>query len=132
MITGVVTADREAVVRLTVRGPERQELTIEAVIDTGFDGWLSLPPNSIARLRLPWRQRGRAILADGSESVFDIYEGTAIWDRQPRRIPVDEAETAPLVGMSLLWEHELVIQLRPRGRVAITRLTQERNNGGFR
>jgi predicted aspartyl protease len=38
MITGVVTADREAVIRLTVRGPVGQEHEVEAVIDTGFDG----------------------------------------------------------------------------------------------
>jgi len=37
MITGVVTADREAVIRLSVRGPTDQEHEVEAVIDTGFD-----------------------------------------------------------------------------------------------
>jgi len=43
MISGVVTGDRQAVIRLTVRGPTGQEQEIEAVIDTGFDGCLSLP-----------------------------------------------------------------------------------------
>lgn len=42
MITGVVTADREAVMRLSVRGPTAQEHEIEAVIDTGFDGSLGI------------------------------------------------------------------------------------------
>ena len=96
MITGVVTADREAVIGLVVRGPAGQEQHIEAVVDTGFDGWCSLPPALIALLRLPWRRRGRALLADGSESVFDIYEGTVVWEGRPRRIVVDEADTAPL------------------------------------
>jgi hypothetical protein len=32
MITGVVTACRQAIIRLTVRGPERQEQEIDAVI----------------------------------------------------------------------------------------------------
>lgn len=80
MITGVVTADREAVIGLAVRGPTGQEQQIEAVVDTGFDGWSSLPPALIALLGLPWRRRGRALLADGSESVFDIYEGTVVWE----------------------------------------------------
>jgi len=78
MITGIVTADREALIRLTVRGPTGQERRLEAVIDTGFDGWLTLPPTLIAQLGLPWRRRGRALLADGSESVFDIYEATVV------------------------------------------------------
>ena len=38
MILGIVTIAREAVINLTVRGPNGQEQEIEAVIDTGFDG----------------------------------------------------------------------------------------------
>ena len=43
MITGLVNIDREATIRLRVRGPGWQQQLIEAIIDTGFDGWLSLP-----------------------------------------------------------------------------------------
>jgi len=120
MIRGHVTPDQEATVRLDVRGPDGSEQTVEAVLDTGFDGWLSLPSLLVGALRLHWRQRGRAILADGNESVFDIYEGTVVWDGQPRRVPVDEAETVPLVGMSLPEGHELKIQVRAGGAVTIT------------
>lgn len=83
---------------------------------------LSLPTTLIVMLGLPWRRRGRAFLADGSESLFDIYEGTVIWDKRRRRIPVDEADTAPLVGMALLSGYELNIQVRARGKVTIASL----------
>jgi hypothetical protein len=53
---------------------------VNALVDTGFDGWLSLPPALIASLGLAWHRRGRAILADGSETVFDIYAGALVWD----------------------------------------------------
>ena len=43
-----------------------------------FDGWLTLPAETIERLELQWRRRGRALLADGSECVFDIYEGRSV------------------------------------------------------
>jgi len=119
MITGVVTADREATIRLSVRGPTGSEHAIETVIDTGFDGRLSLPPLLVSHLGLPWRRRGRGLLADGSESVFDIYEATVIWDGHPRRVPVDEADTAPLIGMSLLEGYELTVQVRSGGNVTI-------------
>ncbi|MDA1055396.1 MAG: clan AA aspartic protease [Planctomycetota bacterium] len=122
MITGEVTADREAIIRLVVRSPSDGELEIDAIADTGFDGWLSLPPSLISRLGLPWRQRGRALLADGSESIFDIYEGIVVWDGHARRVTLDEADTAPLVGMSLLGGYELTIQVRTGGSVAIARL----------
>jgi clan AA aspartic protease len=124
MISGIVTADRQALIHLTVRGPTGQEQEIEAIIDTGFDGCLSLPSSVIVSLDLPWRERGRALLADGSESVFDIYESTVLWDGQARRIPVHEAETIPLIGMSLLQGHELTVQVQPGGNVAIRRLSQ--------
>jgi clan AA aspartic protease len=124
MITGVVKDDRQAVIRLTVRGPAGQEQKIEAIIDTGFDGWLSLPSSIIARLGLVWRRRGRALLADGSESVFDIFEATVDWDGEARRIPVDGAETIPLVGMSLLEGYELTVQVQAGGNVMVRSLLQ--------
>jgi clan AA aspartic protease len=124
MITGVVTASLQAIIRLTVRGPEGQEQEVEAVIDTGFDGTLTLPPALIAALGLAWRRRGRALLADGSESLFDIYEATAVWDGEPRRIAVDEANMDPLVGMSLLYGYELIVQAVESGSVVIQPLPQ--------
>jgi clan AA aspartic protease len=124
MITGAVTDRREAVIRLKVRGPAGQDQEIEAVVDTGFDGWLSLPSSIIAQLGLPWRRRGRALLADGSETVFDIYEATVDWDGKSRRIPVDRAETVPLIGMSLLEGYELTVQIQPGGNVTVRALLQ--------
>jgi clan AA aspartic protease len=121
MITGIVTAELEAVVRLTVHGPRRHR-RIDAVIDTGFDGGISLPPDVISSLGLPWRRRGLAMLADDSDIVFDIYEGVVVWDRRRRRVPVDEADTAPLVGMALLAGFELNAQVRTDGKVTIKRL----------
>ncbi len=125
MITGVVTHRREAVIRLRVRGPAGQDQEIEAIIDTGFDGWLSLPSSIVGQLGLVWRQRGRALLADGSECVFDIYEATVDWDGQMRRIPVDAAETFPLIGMSLLEGYELSVEVQPGGTVTLRPLSPE-------
>jgi clan AA aspartic protease len=122
MITGTVTAGLQAVVRFTIRGPTGRTRRVTAVLDTGYDGWLSLPPALITLLRLPWRRRGRATLADGSDSIFDIYEGTVVWERRRRRIPVDEADTAPLVGMALLEGYDLNVRVRAGGKVIIRRV----------
>jgi clan AA aspartic protease len=127
MISGVVTGDRQAVIHLAVRGPTGQEQEIEAIIDTGFDGCLSLPSSVISFLGLDWRERGRALLADGSESVFDIYEGTVLWEGHLRRIPVHEADTTPLIGMSLLQGYELTIQVQPGGSVTVKPLSQAKS-----
>ena len=69
MITGVVNADLEAVVRLRLRGPTGQERDISAVIDTGFNGFLTLPPGLVRRLALPRIARARAVVAHGRERL---------------------------------------------------------------
>jgi clan AA aspartic protease len=123
MITGVVKGDK-ARIRLKIRGSRGREQEIEAVIDTGFTAWLTLPPSEIAALGLPWQRVDPGIMADGSESLFDIYSATVRWDGRSRRIPVDEADTEPLVGMALLKGYELKMQVRPRGKVTIKRLSR--------
>lgn len=55
MITGVVNVDCEATIRLVVRGPNGQQCEVEAVIDTGFSGFLTLPTTIITSLGLAWR-----------------------------------------------------------------------------
>ena len=122
MITGHVTIYREAVISLSVKGPEGQSREIDAVIDTGFNGFLTLPASLIQELGLVWRRRGRAMLADGSDSLFDIYEATVTWDDRPRRIAVDEVNSDPLIGMSLLYGYELTVQVIDGGRVVINPL----------
>lgn len=122
MINGRVTVYREAVISLSVKGPEDQYTEIDAVIDTRFNGFLTLPASLIQELGLVWRRRGRAMLADGSESLFDIYEATITWDGRPRRIAVDEVNCDPLIGMSLLYGYELTVQVVDGGRVVINPL----------
>ena len=124
MITGVVQS-REGRIQLTVRGPRNQERKIEAVIDTGYNAALALPPSLVASLGLRWKTFGRGILGDGSECLFDVYVGTVVWDGNERRVLVDEADTEPLVGMALLTGYELKMEVRSRGKVTIKRLPRK-------
>ena len=119
MIEGVVNAAYEAVVSLTLDGPAGQTRDIGAVVDTGFNGFLTLPPAVVAELGLPFVSIGRATLADGSEISYDIYGVTVLWDGQRIYIEADAADTTPLVGMLLLDGHDLNIQVRDGGRVVI-------------
>ena len=123
MIAGVVTTSREAIIRLLVRGFGGEEREIEAVVDTGYNGSLALPPALVATLGLPWSRRGRGLLADGGESLFDIHEEVVVWDNQPRQVAVDVMDTNPLVGMSLLYGYELTLQGMDGGSVVIKALS---------
>ncbi|GJD15427.1 hypothetical protein RIVM261_003830 [Rivularia sp. IAM M-261] len=75
MITGKVI-DYEAIIRISICDSSGQVYDRDAIIDTGFDGWLSLPSAFITMLGLAWKRRGTAELADGSQSIFNVYEAT--------------------------------------------------------
>ena len=122
MISGVVNSDREATVQLVVVGPSGQQQEIQAIVDTGFTGFLTLPAGLIAAMTLPWLCRQPGILADGSVDFFEVYVGEVLWDGHLRKVEVEGAETEPLVGMSLLDRHSLRIDVVSGGNVAITAL----------
>jgi len=57
-------------------------MAVRTVIDTGFNGFLSLSFAIITTLNLPWSGSDFVMLGDGSETYFDLYTGTVIWDGQ--------------------------------------------------
>ena len=122
MITGVVNAHREATICLLLQAADGRDQEIEAILDTGFNGSLTLPPSVIAALRLPWRTRGLVILANGTEDQCDIYAATVLWDGVPRNILVEAADTDPLVGMALLYGHDVRMQVVEGGSIIIQAL----------
>ncbi len=119
MIEGAVNAALEAILSLSVTGPSGRKRDIEAVIDSGYDGFLTLPPALVRELGLPFVTRGRATLADGRVATFNVHRGAVLWDAAPRDIDVDAADTTPLVGMRLLEQHDLCVEVRDGGRVVI-------------
>ena len=119
MIEGVVNANLEAIVILPLRGPSGQTQEVEAVVDTGFNGYLTLPPVMMEDLELPVVGDGEAVLADGSEAAFDVYGVTVLWDGQPMYVETGAVGVDPLVGMALLDGHNLNIDVESGGRVVI-------------
>lgn len=119
MIHGVVNLHREATLPLVVGNSNGQKQLIDTVIDTGFDGFLSLPSEMISRLGLPWTISHTATLGDGSEALFDFYTGTVIWDGQYRTIDIAESETEPLLGMAMLYGYRLRVDNVEGGAVKI-------------
>ena len=119
MIEGMVNDAYEPVVTLALQGPAGQTREIEAVIDTGFTGFLTVTPALAAELGMHYRGRGWATLADGNEVTFNVYAVTVLWDGQPRYVEADAADTTPLVGMQLLNRHSVYLEIEDGGRVVI-------------
>ena len=119
MIQGVVNAAYEAVVTLPLQDPEGRTRDIEAVVDTGYSGFLTLSPELVDELGLPFAYMGQAFLANDAEVDFDVHYVTVLWDGQPRDIEADATGSTPLVGMLLLDKHSLTIEVESGGRVVI-------------
>ena len=119
MIEGSVNAALESIVALDLRGPAGQARRVDAVVDTGFSRFLTLPSSLVAELGLPFAGARLVILADGSEVALDAYAVTVLWDGRPREIVAYAADTTPLIGMSMLESHSLYMDVESGGRVAI-------------
>ena len=122
MIPGVVNGNLEATIRLVVRSSGGQEQEIAAVIDTGFNGFLTLSPALVRQLGLPHIGQSRALLANGQEELLDLYEVTLLWDGQWRTVETDAADTDALVGMLLLYRYSVYVEAVEGGQVVIVAL----------
>ena len=122
-----IVRSREAWIKVRLRGKTGRLQGFDAVIDTGFSGWLTLPIRSIKSLGLEWHGEREGMLADGTKSTFNVYWATVEWNRQLHEILVGESESIPLIGMSLLAGCELKIQVRQGGKVTIKPLPPTRS-----
>ena len=119
MIEGRVRRNYEAIIILELYGPLGRVREIEAAIDTGFTEFLTLPAEVISQLNLPFANIGRLELANGSESAFNIHNATVIWNGEEKVVPAHEADATPLVGMRLLENHSLRMDIVIGGRVTV-------------
>ena len=97
----------------------RPNLAIEFVVDTGFDGFLSLPMVAIVLLGLPFDQRVIANLADGRSERVDLFRATIVWEGNDRAVTVLALGQRPLLGTALLDGHDLAIRFVDGGSVAV-------------
>jgi clan AA aspartic protease len=123
MIQGEVTPDSEAVIPLTIRASAGPDAAVEAVLDTGFTGFLTLPANIISTLGLKLFGDADVMLADGTIVTLHKFEATVQWDGRDRDILLLEAEGGPLMGMRLLYGSRVVLDVVDGGPVTITGLS---------
>lgn len=124
-MTGVVNAHGEAMLRIVVGDLGTQRIVIDALIDTGFTGYLTLPPSTIAALNLPWLGSEEGILGDGSTQTFDVYSATIIWDGEFKKIKFNESDMDSLLGVGLLYGYEVCIRTIKNGIVTVKALSND-------
>lgn len=126
MLTGRVTAENEAVVPVEVHGSDGRSGRIEAAIDTGYNGFLTLTKGLIEELKLPAVGTARAALGDGNEVRLRLFRAAVRWEDGMRDVLVLEAEGGALVGMAMLLDCRLTLDVEEDGAVSIESLTAVR------
>ena len=101
---------------------QQRSISFQATVDTGFTGFLTLKPSIVAQLRLHFIANRRAVLASGAAEAFDVHAGSVVWLGQKRIIPIYSVDSDPLVGMALLWNSRLTMDIVPNGPVTISPL----------
>jgi clan AA aspartic protease len=115
--------DGRASIPITFRLSNQPDFQIEFVVDTGFNDYLTLPPQAISAMNLPQYSNTSVRLADGTETILSIHSATIVWDDLELIVPVLAAGVKPLIGTSLMDGYRLSIYFQIDGAVNLTAIS---------
>jgi clan AA aspartic protease len=114
---------QQARVNVTFVLADDNRLAVECVVDTGYEGALTVPEAAVDTLGLPVVTEVTAKLADGSEAEVDVCTATIVWDGTLAEVAVLAMGHRPLLGTALLAGRHLGVDFMYGGRVEIERLS---------
>ncbi len=122
MIRGKVSGDQQALVVIDIMDGDSRFQPVEVILDTGFTGYLTLPTESIQELGLPSVGRRTFELANGELFEFEAYLAAVSWHGRLVDALVLKSDSAPLLGMTLLWGSRVTVDALADGEVTIEEL----------
>lgn len=125
MIRGAVNEFRQVVIPLSARDDHGRQHDLSASLDTGFSGFITLPPQVIQTLQLAFLEPGYYALGDGSEVELSLFRAIVSWDGQDRIVLAVEADDDPLVGMEMVDGSMVFLDATIGGEVRIEVRTGE-------
>lgn len=119
MIEGYFGDDDELFFEIELIGLDGLELPVDALLDTGFSGWLAIDIQDLEGLDWMYVEQQTMRMAKG-ESTFDIYLGKVRIDGQEFDIPAyaGEGVTEFLIGRQWLKNKRLVVDF-PSGMLTL-------------
>jgi clan AA aspartic protease len=121
MILGKIV-DGRVVLPINFCIDEITDLSIDCVVDTGFNDDLTLPPQVVTVLKLPPYSTTLARLADGSQYSIPIHAARIRWDNREQLVPVLATGIRPLLGTALLQGFCLTVEFVNDGIVKVEKL----------
>ena len=119
MIRGEVRPNRRAMVAVELRAADGQFQSFNFILDTGFDGDLSLPAEILQGLDADIEGERIIELADGSRTTAYVWAATVRWEGATRPVMITESAGEPLLGMELLWQSRITLETRAYDPVLI-------------
>ena len=119
MLTGFFDSAGRPRLTVTVTGG-RSTAQVDALIDTGFNGDLTLPISLAVRLGLELMAQVAVELADGSVKSELVFSGSAAIGARARRVRIGlTAADDAFVGTGLLSRHRVNMDFR-KGTITLT------------
>jgi clan AA aspartic protease len=121
-VRGIVGDDWKPIVSIDVVGPDNSAEDVRALVDTGFNQYLTLQSATAQALNLPFIDSTVAILADGSKIEVEVRRAVVVWNGVRRPVAAYITEGHPSLGMPMFQNCRLVINAVPGGTVTIDEL----------
>ena len=124
MIRGAFNERFQPIIAVEIADGDGEYHPVEALMDTGFSGQLTLPPDEVARLGLTYVDRTPLTLAGDQQLHASVHEGLVRWLGQPVRAYVIAMDGPPLLGMSMLENCEVTFRAQTGGEILIEDIRQ--------
>ncbi|MEZ2226744.1 aspartyl protease [Microcoleus sp.] len=112
MIQGTFGDEDELFFEISLIADNGLELPVDALLDTGFSGWLAMNDQDLDGLDWTYVKQEKMRTAKG-EFNFDLYAGKVRFEGQEFDIPVHVGAGVPefLIGRQLLKNRRLVVDI---------------------
>jgi predicted aspartyl protease len=112
MIQGTFGNEDELFFEISLIADNGLELPVDALLDTGFSGWLAMDIQDLEGLDWTYIRRQKMTTAKG-EFYFDIHAGKIRIDNQEFDIPVHVGAGVPeiLIGRQWLKNRRLIVDM---------------------
>jgi clan AA aspartic protease len=122
MAQGFMRDASEAILPIDVSGKSGAIITLDAIVDTGFSEFLTLPSALIDELELTRTTLVTIRLADGSRRTANVYKGSVRIEDLWLEIGIEESEGDIILGMGLLRNCQVCIEVAEGGVVTVESL----------
>ena len=94
---------------------------MEALLDSGFNGTVSLPEDEVEKLGLPLVSERSVTLADGNDARVKVHVGNVRFAARWYRCPVLATGDVPTIGMHLMQGMKVCFEASEGGAIEIER-----------